>query len=317
MLVLCNHLAVRELSLKIFLIWVVSMALERQLCRNLFKPIYMHARRLFSFMIWSVIMILWPSLSCAQIIVIWPEDVHASCEENLESFAEPPLVTLGESCAESVIDFVDAAVEDECPQNIVVDRTWTVTACDSILTHVQRIALTDASPPYVLNPSASAHFFSYDLDWLPLVRDNCDSSLGGEISFSDTTDLCCGVTSFVVNLHVPDDCGNLLDTAYTVFLHDLEPYLACDETSSAPCGEGTVLDDVTGTCIPLELCAPGPEVCGPFTVWNESLGLCVPETLTAACYFDSDGDGSVGTLDLLNFLSAYGQTCESNLNSDE
>lgn len=293
------------------------MAHEVQLCTNLYKPYYMHACRSFSSIIWSVSLILWPSLFCAQTTVSWPDDVHASCEDNLEDFAEAPLVSLGASCAESIIDFVDVVLEDECPQNTVVDRTWTVTVCDSVFMHIQRIELIDVAPPYVLNPSASAHFFSDDLDWLPLVRDNCDSSLGGEISFSDTTDFCCGVTSFIVNLNVPDDCGNLLDTAYTVFLHDLEPYLACEEIPSAPCGEGTVLDDSTGTCIPAGACMPGPDACGPFTVWDESSGLCVPETLTAACYFDSDGDGSVGTLDLLNFLSAYGQPCGANLEGEE
>ena len=277
----------------------------------------MNACRSFLSIVWSVPLVLCPSLFCAQTTVNWPNDVHASCEEDLEDFAEAPQVTLEAGCVESVIDFVDVVLEDECSQNTVVDRTWTVTACDSVFTHVQRIELMDVAPPYVLNQSASSHFFSDDLDWLPLVRDNCDSSLGGEISFSDTTDLCCGVTSFIVSVHVADDCGNLLDTAYTVFLHELEPYLACEETPSVPCGEGTVFDDFTGACIPAEDCTPSSSACGPFTVWDESLGLCVPETLTAACYFDSDGDGAVGTLDLLNFLSAYSQTCAANLEGEE
>ena len=57
----------------------------------------MHVFRLFSSIIWSVSLILWPSLFCAQTTVSWPIDVHASCEEDLEEFAEAPLVTLGAS----------------------------------------------------------------------------------------------------------------------------------------------------------------------------------------------------------------------------
>ena len=281
------------------------------------KPHLMYAHRLFSSMVWSVSLVIWPSFFCAQTTVTWPEDVQASCEETLQDVTDTPLVTLWAGCPESVIDFVDVNLEVGCPQNTAVDRTWTVTVCDSVFVHVQHIELLDASAPYILNPSTSAHFFSNEMDWLPLVRDNCDSSLEGGMSFSDTTDWCCGVTSFVVNLHVPDDCGNLLDTAYTVFLHDLEPYLTCDGTQSSQCGEGTVWDDLTGTCIPSDPFSSGPEACGPDTEWNEELGLCQPVTLSAECYFDTNGDGSVGSSDLLNFLGAYGQACEANLTGAE
>jgi hypothetical protein len=36
----------------------------------------------------------------------------------------------------------------------------------------------------------------------------------------------------------------------------------------------------------------------------------VPATISASCYFDVDGNGSVGSADLLTFLSAYGGVCE-------
>lgn len=267
--------------------------------------------------LYSIVLVfvgLWfPGFLSAQTAVSWPPDVHASCEETLEDVFATPVVSLDAGCPAMSIDFVDVILEVECPQNMVVDRTWTVTACDSVFVHVQRIELLDTEAPYVLNPHASEHFFSNELDWLPLVRDKCDFSLGGGITFSDTTNLCCGVTSFIVNLNVPDDCGNVLDTAYRIYLHDIEPYLVCDEMTPNPCGEGTMMDATTGTCIPSELCVAGPEACGPNTVWNNDLGLCVPETLLAQCYFDTNGDGTVGTPDLLSFLSAYGQTCDVNL----
>ena len=76
-------------------------------------------------------------------------------------------------------------------------------------------------------------------------------------------------------------------------------------------------DDLTGTCIPSAPCSSGPEACGPDTEWNEELGFCQPVTLSAECYFDTNGDGSVGSSDLLNFLGAYGQACEANLTGAE
>jgi len=89
-------------------------------------------------------------------------------------------------------------------------------------------------------------------------------------------------------------------------------YMNCggEFVPSSVCGEGTEFDPVTGTCIPAEDCQPSEAACGPYTVWNEDLGLCVPVELSAACYFDSDQNGSVGTSDLLNLLSAYGESCE-------
>jgi len=83
------------------------------------------------------------------------------------------------------------------------------------------------------------------------------------------------------------------------------------------CGAGTEFDEVTGTCIPSSTCMPSEEACGPNTIWDEVLGLCVPVTLTAACYFDTDGNGAVGTGDLLNLLSAFGQECDINSGDEE
>ncbi|MGB0248094.1 MAG: hypothetical protein ACPGAB_06180, partial [Flavobacteriales bacterium] len=88
-------------------------------------------------------------------------------------------------------------------------------------------------------------------------------------------------------------------------------YLNCEGAfvPSSVCGEGTVFDATSGTCIPAEDCAPSSSACGPFTVWDEIQGICVPEVLEPECYFDTDENGSVGTGDLINLLSAFGQAC--------
>ena len=45
-------------------------------------------------------------------------------------------------------------------------------------------------------------------------------------------------------------------------------------------------------------------VCGQGTIWDEVVGACV-----AQCSADQDGDGLIGTGDLLIFLSTFGATC--------
>ena len=71
---------------------------------------------------------------------------------------------------------------------------------------------------------------------------------------------------------------------------------SCDFTSApAYCGEGTIWDEASQTCV-LEI-----------TVYvngeDDDLGNLNP------CYFDSDQNGVVNLIDLLNMLSVYGQYC--------
>lgn len=57
----------------------------------------------------------------------------------------------------------------------------------------------------------------------------------------------------------------------------------------------------------------GPECCLEGTVWDSNSQGCVP-SLTV-CVADIDENGSVGLGDLLELLSEYGQTCESDWNA--
>ena len=47
-------------------------------------------------------------------------------------------------------------------------------------------------------------------------------------------------------------------------------------------------------------------MCGEGTVYDEVLGICV----TNECGGDFNGDGQIGTADLLDFLVVYGSSCE-------
>ena len=63
----------------------------------------------------------------AQFEVIWPNDVlNASCDADLSSFDEAPMVTQDSTCAGVDISFEDVALTGNCTQETVIDRMWSV-----------------------------------------------------------------------------------------------------------------------------------------------------------------------------------------------
>ena len=49
--------------------------------------------------------------------------------------------------------------------------------------------------------------------------------------------------------------------------------------------------------------------CGQGTTWDAALNQCIADVVEDLCPADLDGDGSVSTGDLLQFLAAFGQPC--------
>ena len=270
--------------------------------------------------------------------VIWPQDVfNGNCNQSIAELAQLPEVISNQSCDSVNVIYVDEYLEPLCPQETWVNRSWSVIGCGDTLTHVQQIRLVDdESPSVVFDDSYTGHFCASSLDWLPNVQDNCDASLTGGFGTSDTLLLCDGVMTFSIALNISDDCGNVLDTSYVVYLHSpcdtiLSPVLpgctdplaisfnesaTCDDGSCVygheMCGAGTVYDVDLGVCVSTINVASGQDFCGPWTVWDPAQELCIPVFLGAACYFDTDGSGEVGTGDLLNFLGVYGAPCDYN-----
>ena len=196
-----------------------------------------------------------------QTSVIWPPDVEESaCSVELSDVFMEPEVELDGGCGELSVSFQDIALDVPCVQSTWVDRNWTVVACGDTLNHVQQIRIGDNQKPYVSNLSSNGgHYCEGGFDWLPLVKDDCDASLEAYISFEDTLTLCQGITSFTIVLNVADGCGNVLDTAYRVYFHDLAPpsFNAFPPDTTLQCGQPVPWESI------------GYENCGGLTFASE------------------------------------------------
>lgn len=76
---------------------------------------------------------------------------------------------------------------------------------------------------------------------------------------------------------------------------------------STICGDGTLWDESTGTCV-----AEVPDLsiaCGEGTVWDEATGTCISDVTVNPCPPDLDNNGLVTTNDLLILLGAFGTPC--------
>jgi len=183
----------------------------------------------------------------AQLSVTWPADIlQGSCTSDLQDVYEDPIVALDTTCSSFSASYEDDVLPGNCAQETWVDRHWLVVACGDTATHTQVIRLRDTATPFVVNDSYNGgHYCISELDWIPIVQDNCDASMTGGFSMRDTLLLCQGVMSVDLVLSIADDCGNLLDTVYTVFLHDIAPpeFSVVPSNVTVECGQDANLPD--------------------------------------------------------------------------
>lgn len=139
-----------------------------------------------------------------------------------------------------------------CNQNTHVLRHWTVVACDATWTHTQEIRLEDTQAPTLASDATGGHFCMSDVAaYIPLVSDNCQSSLQGITQFQDTLEVCVGVFQVHIVMDISDACGNTLDTSYTVYLHDEAPpvFATFPPDAVVECGDSAPLElPTTGGC---------------------------------------------------------------------
>ena len=137
------------------------------------------------------------------------------------------------------------------------------------------------------------------------VEDGCEDADGDGIC--DDVDPCVGAL---------DACGicNGPGEVYECGCSDI-PEGDCDcEGNQADalgiCGGSCQSDDNdNGICDADEEVVDPSVYCGAGTIWNAALNQCIAEAAEDLCPADLDGDGSVSTGDLLQFLAAFGQPC--------
>ena len=164
---------------------------------------------------------------------------------------------------------------------------WT-SQCGNLGTAIQLLQLSDTIPPSFLGSLAQLEATCGDEQAGVIVTDNCNPWGLHTTVVSSPPQL--GLTQFRHH-EATDACGNA--STYVQFVTLLDG----TENPCDPCNADANCEDCSGAC-------------GPNTYWDEVTGQCLPDLLSAGCYFDTDGNGSVGTPDLLNFLSAFGNECE-------
>ena len=180
----------------------------------------------------------------------WPLDIQEDCSLTLEDI-DPgmPMLIGPEDCAIDSSVFVDELLETECAQNVRIERTWTVYACEQEAEHVQTIEFLDTEPP-VLHPQTigqiGQHICVSEVETLyPFFTDNCESGVvnASVIVYLDT--ICPGVIEASVQYdNVTDQCGNEFSDSHLVYLHDDEPgFISVPEDVTYQCGETFVLEE--------------------------------------------------------------------------
>ena len=149
---------------------------------------------------------------------------------------------------------------------------------------------SDEKIHYETTQSDNCHDFDFVGDF---IDENCD----GHDGVDEDKD------GFASTSSGGEDCDDLAD--------DIHPEASeiCDEIDNMlfteySDGYSDGYDD--GLESGLAQCTGSPEYCGEGTVWSEDFQLCVED---GSCPGDLDGDGIVGTNDLLLVLMDYGFAC--------
>ena len=149
--------------------------------------------------------------------------------------------------------FSDSVGTGNCPNSVVITRTWTLTDdCGNTTTQTQMITVDDTVDPTFSVPADVSVECDIDLDDLTLTgdvtdeADNCSTNLDATYSDSIANGNC--PNSFVVTRTwtLTDDCGNTTMQAQTITVDD-----TTDPTFTVPAGISvecdTDLDDLSIT----------------------------------------------------------------------
>jgi gliding motility-associated-like protein len=138
---------------------------------------------------------------------------------------------LSDNCGVSFsVTFSDETDTLSCDQNLLIERTWTVTdACGNSSSSVQMISLVDTIPPSFIPPTDTvfidcSQVGDDSLTGMPTdLLDQCDDAPTMTLSQTTTDVLCTNSYTLLRTWYISDACGNTDSTTQAVIVRDTTP----------------------------------------------------------------------------------------------
>ncbi len=209
-----------------------------------------------------------------------PRDTTVSCEFTDPSFTGNLIASDVIACGIPTIAFVDTetALDVDCPQNILIERTWTVSDGCSDSISVQMITVIDTMPP-TFTPTAGDTVVSCDLglniDILGKPTGLADNCVGlGDISVTKTDiqlgNICANSYFFERRWYISDICGNTDSIVMQISVVDtLAPTVtSAAQDQSFSCTTNPEINDAFVNWINLNGGAVATDNCSSNLIWN-------------------------------------------------
>ena len=184
----------------------------------------------------------------------FPDDLNLSCNDNMPSAIEYPVVTLdtlGTFCNDTYsIFYSDNTITGECSNSYVIERLWSAEICEDTISSLQLFTFLDTTPPIIIRPLDGAHLCASDLVSIyPAAQDDCQPTLNLSFEMSESS-LCEGVTHRNYTITAYDNCGNTTVESRSIYIHDLASptFSSVPPNQTLSCAEPVILESATYDC---------------------------------------------------------------------
>jgi len=194
------------------------------------------------------------------VILSGPEDVTVACDEVPAPLGPEAIEAIGFCGGDvTVVAQPEVMIPGDCPNEYIIFRNWNVSDnVGNLSVHTQVIHVVDASPPLAIasyqdtivveSPVVDC---ALNLDLLDLpnqievwVQDDCSGGVPYTLATSDewVADSTCSTSGTLIRTYMVqsvDECGNMLDTAFTQWLlvQDTTPPEIWDIEFDYACGD--------------------------------------------------------------------------------
>ena len=194
----------------------------------------------------------------------FPEDGSLSCDEVPSQ--DDVVIEYIDNCSEVITNYNEVIIPGECPNDYVMERTWTITdACGNSTSQTWTINVSDDQAPSIFGaPEDETLNCGDDIPAVAVFAfDNCTAE--PIIALTATQEVIGCNTVFTRRWNAEDECGNMSQEIQVITISDfLAPVLSdtpddiilfCGEDIPAP-ADITALDDCLGA-VPVEFTVTG------------------------------------------------------------